>query len=439
MGAAESGPSGHQQHQQAETMMQNNLDIAKRLSKDLKIHRQKSDGILHQIGKDMFTHVMAPGNPRATPNRTSTIEIDGVTYELLDLIGKGGFGQVYKAQMRQKDRIVAVKVMKNDPSVREEVENEIHFLNLTKKLSIQKHPVIHYYGSKVTNQTIHIAMELAACDLLKFWIDEMQNANPRDKFFLGITVIIYVLRALTFLEKLEIIHGDIKPQNLVIVPKKNCFYIKLIDFGTMEKMDPLRAHLTVDASKAYSNFFVSPEFFRRNTKNLMARHLHKKSDAWAAGVMFYYFFLGRLPWKNESEYDNFCNDPDAQDIVVPDSGGFKAIIELLLKKNPDDRASAKSTLKQMKGHPALRTIIDSLNDTFCPIYDVLNMRVPDDIRDELGNDSVSEYFHSMSNLDTFSETCSARSCCARFKETIRRDARTLQIRSKLLQVFRWRT
>jgi serine/threonine protein kinase len=196
-------------------------------------------------------------------------------------------------------------------------------------------------------------------------------------------IIVYVLRALAFLEKLNIIHGDIKPQNLVIVPNDRCFCIKLIDFGTVEKMNTRRAQMTVEATKAFTLFFVSPEFLRRNANNLVSRHLHKKSDAWAAGVMFYLLFTGQLPWKDQFDYENFCNDRNAKDIVIPDIGGYKLIIELLLKKNPDERSSAKATLMQLKSHPVFGKIVQSLQENFCPVDDVCSMRVPDDVRQGL--------------------------------------------------------
>jgi serine/threonine protein kinase len=196
-------------------------------------------------------------------------------------------------------------------------------------------------------------------------------------------IIVYVLRALTFLEELNIIHGDIKPQNLVIVPNEQAFCIKLIDFGTVEKMNTLRAQQTVDASKGFTLFFVSPEFLKRNSKNLVSRHLHKKSDAWAAGVMFYLLFCGELPWKDQFDYENFCNDRNAKDIVVPDIGGYKMIIDLLLKKNPNERSSAKATLMQLKAHPAFGKIVQSLHENFCPVDDVCSMRVPNNVRQGL--------------------------------------------------------
>ncbi|CAF4748640.1 unnamed protein product, partial [Rotaria sp. Silwood1] len=279
------------------------------------------------------------------------IEIEGTTYEIVQFVNRGGFGEIYKAKVKNKNMMVAIKVMENTPGIQEEIRNEINFLRLTKQIPIDNHPIIEFYGSKLTKEGIFIAMELAACDLVTFWLNKVSEGDAQDIIVSGIIIIIYVLRALAFLEKLSIIHGDIKPQNLVIVPSEQGFCIKLIDFGTVEKMNTLRAHLTVDANKSHTLYFASPEFLHRNSKNIMSRRLHKKSDAWAAGVMFYLLFCGGLPWKDQYEYENFCNDKDAKDVAVPEDGGYKMIIELLLKKNPDDRSSAKDTLMQLKAHP----------------------------------------------------------------------------------------
>jgi serine/threonine protein kinase len=149
-------------------------------------------------------------------------------------------------------------------------------------------------------------------------------------------------------------------------------------------MNTMRAQLTVDANKAHTVFFASPEFLRRDSNNMITRHLNKKSDAWAAGVMFYILFFEKLPWEDQYDYENFCNNPRAKDIVVPQQGGYKLIIELLLKKNPKERSSAKATLMQIKSHPVLGTIVQSIEQIFYPVDDVCHMRVPDHVRQELG-------------------------------------------------------
>ena len=384
MGAKQSTNRLQSLERQQQQLMKEHADMAKRLADEQEKSKQQHDESVEQIGRLMLLLVAAAAAQQTTKKEEQLIEIEGVVYNVTELIDKGGFGQIYKAQAKNSDRVVAIKVMKNSPLIQRDIENEIRFLRITKKLSINPHPVIDYYGCKVTPDLIFISLELAHCDLLTFWFGGMKDREPTERFAFGLIIIMYTLRALTFLEKLNIIHGDIKPQNLVIVPGENTFYIKLIDFGTVEKMHTLRPQLTVDVNKAYTQFFAAPEFLRRDSKNLVSRRLHKKSDAWAAGVMFYLLFFESLPWQDEHDYENFVNDPRAKDIAVPGEGGYKLIIELLLKKNPDERASAKETLLQLKAHPVLGSVVTQLEESFYPVDDVCKIKVPDTIREEMG-------------------------------------------------------
>jgi serine/threonine protein kinase len=383
MGANNSKKKLAELEQQQKALMQQNADMAKRFAEQEEANKRQHQATVEQMAKMILLLAQASAEETVIRKENREIEIEGVTYELIEFVNRGGFGEVHKAKVKNKDMIVALKVMENAPGLQEEIKNEINFLRLTKRIPIDNHPIIEFYGSKVTKEGIFIAMELATCDLGTFWVNKVTNGEEDEIAVIGMIIIVYVLRALAFLEKLNIIHGDIKPQNLVIVPNDRCFCIKLIDFGTVEKMNTRRAQMTVEATKAFTLFFVSPEFLRRNANNLVSRHLHKKSDAWAAGVMFYLLFTGQLPWKDQFDYENFCNDRNAKDIVIPDIGGYKLIIELLLKKNPDERSSAKATLMQLKSHPVFGKIVQSLQENFCPVDDVCSMRVPDDVRQGL--------------------------------------------------------
>ena len=375
---------GASSSQQQQDLMRQNAEMARRLAQEKEKNRKQHEAHLQQMAK-MMALVAATTDAKPTQQKDrKTVQIENVQYELHDELSRGGFGVVYKAQAKNNNRWVAIKFMKNSPSLQREIENEIRFLRLTKKLKLEPHPVIDFCGAEITTDLIMISLELAQCDVLTFWFETLNGRSAEDKFLFGTIIIMYTLRALTFLERLNIIHGDIKPQNLVLVSRGETFCIKLIDFGTVEKMQTARPIMTVDASKAYTNFFVSPEFIKRDSRNLVSRRLHKKSDAWAAGVMFYLLFMRDLPWKDEHDYHNFVNDPDARDIVVPDIGGYKAIIELLLKKNPDKRASAKDTLLQLKNHPDFGALVAQLEKTFYPVDDVCKIRIPDDFREQIG-------------------------------------------------------
>jgi serine/threonine protein kinase len=379
MGGNSSKSDNGDEERRRESLIKRKADMVKHVAQD----RKQDDDTLDKMAKFLLVLVQSTNNNTITNDRKQ-IEIDGVHYTINQFINKGGFGEVYKAQRRDNHQNVAIKIMTNTASIREEIENEIKFLNLTKSIKIRNHPVIDYYGCKITNEQIFISMELAVCDLLTFWFDQIQTKDQTEKFIFGLIIIIYVLRALIFLEKLNIIHGDIKPQNLVIVEGNQCFYIKLIDFGTVEKMSTQRHQLTVDANKAHTIFFASPEFLKRDSNHMIARHLNKKSDAWAAGVMFYILFFETLPWKDQFDYENFCNDPHAKDIVVPQQGGYQLIIELLLKKNPKERSSAKATFMQIKSHPTMGNIVQTIQNRFYPVDDVCHMNIPDHVRQQLG-------------------------------------------------------
>lgn len=333
-------------------------------------------------------------------NERVEIKIGNTTYEILQYVSKGGFGKVYKAKVAHTDHIVAVKELIYEADVEAEIQREIKILRLTKRISIDNHPIIEYYGSKRINGFVIIAMEFAICDLYTFWKNNTFRETTEDITIPGMIIIIYVLRALAFLERISIIHGDIKPHNIVFVPNEPYFSIKLIDFGAVEKLNTMRSQITVDEDKVHSLYFASPEFMRYDSRNRISRRLHKTSDAWAAGVMFYQLFCDKLPWKTEDEYRNFCNDPNAEDIAVPISGEYRMIIELLLKKNPEKRSSAKATLIQLKAHPTFGKIVELLHKKFSPVDDVCDVVVPDEIRQELSK-LISRVISSLWRISGF--------------------------------------
>ncbi|CAF3292979.1 unnamed protein product [Rotaria sp. Silwood2] len=78
-----------------------------------------------------------------------------------------------------------------------------------------------------------------------------------------------------------------------------------------------------------------------------------------------------FPWEDEDDYDNFVSNPSARDIIVPQEAGCKPIIELLLKKNPEQRSSAEETLIKLKQHPLFGVIVETLEKKYYPVDDVL--------------------------------------------------------------------
>ena len=99
--------------------------------------------------------------------------------------------------------------------------------------------------------------------------------------------------------------------------------------------------------------------------------------------MFYYLLFDQLPWEDEYEYEAFIDDPYVSDIKVPESGGYQEILGMLLKKDPERRASAEETLLKLKRHPIFAPIVEALEKKFYPVDDVCKITVSEEIRQEL--------------------------------------------------------
>ncbi|CAF3695572.1 unnamed protein product [Rotaria sp. Silwood1] len=129
MGVDGSKLSKQQEKEQTDLLMQQNVELARHLShQQHAAHKSKHGSMINEVGKKMFANVKLKNNGATAENQMKQIEIEGVTYEIIDFISKGGFGQVYKAQARNSNRIVAIKIMQNKPDIREEIQNEINFL-----------------------------------------------------------------------------------------------------------------------------------------------------------------------------------------------------------------------------------------------------------------------------------------------------------------------
>ena len=383
MGARPSKAEIDQVERQQQLLKKHNADMAKQMADQEEFNKQQCQTVLEQMIEILLQVAESKIPEIILPNEKTEIFIEKTTYDILDYVNRGGFGEIYRAKVKNTDRIVAIKVLKNIPGLENEIKNEIAVLKITKRIHIDNHPIIEYYGSKTTGEGIFIAMEFALCDLHTFWKNKKFSEIVEHVTIFGTIIIVYVLRALAFLEKLNIIHGDIKPQNLVLVRCRKFFCIKLIDFGAAEKLNTQLTRVSVDAGKVHTLYFASPEFLRSDSNNGASKQLHKRSDAWAAGVMFYFLFCGTFPWTDQLEYRHFCNDRYAKDIIVPGGDGYRMIIELLLRKNPNDRSSATETLLQLKEHPEFRKTVKLLDKNVCPVDDVCHMIVADDVRQDL--------------------------------------------------------
>lgn len=208
--------------------------------------------------------------------------LDG-RYEIEEIIGIGGMAVVYKAYDTIDDRIVAVKILKDEFLANEEFRRR--FKNESKAIAVLSHPnIVKVYDVSYREQIQYIVMEYVEGITLKEYINQQGIINTREAVFFTIQV----LRALQHAHDKGIVHRDIKPQNILLL--KNGA-IKVTDFGI--------ARFSASETKTMTNstigsvHYISPEQARGD-------YTDDKTDIYSVGVMLYEMLTGRVPFESDN-------------------------------------------------------------------------------------------------------------------------------------------
>ena len=210
-------------------------------------------------------------------------EIIAGKYEVLQTIGRGGMGTVYKAVQRNLDRVVAIKMLSeelaSDPEFRARFQQEA---TVVARLS---HPsIVAVYDIEPHNHTFCIIMEYLEGENLQAKIDRDVSLSERDVVLIGAQV----ARALGYAHSQGIIHRDIKPDNIHVTPKG---VAKVMDFGIARFLDSkLKTQTGISMGTPK---FMSPE-------QVTGKNVDGQTDLYSLGVCLYYCLAGRPPFDGEN-------------------------------------------------------------------------------------------------------------------------------------------
>ena len=208
--------------------------------------------------------------------------LDG-RYEIREIIGIGGMAVVYKAYDCIEDRIVAVKILKEEFISNEEFINR--FKNESKAIAVLNHPnIVKVYDVSFGDLIQYIVMEYVDGITLKQYINQQTDMRWKDAVYLTIQV----LRALQHAHDKGIVHRDVKPQNIMLLSDGT---IKVTDFGIARFARSQQKTMTDKAIG--SVHYISPEQAR-------GEQTDEKADIYSVGVMLYEMLTGRLPFEAES-------------------------------------------------------------------------------------------------------------------------------------------
>jgi len=216
-------------------------------------------------------------------SKQNFIKIDhGSIYDSYDLkarLGKGSFGEVWKAEEKISKNQVAVKIipkknLKNDKEILNQIKIEY---DLLKKMD---HPnIMRIYGAFENQFNIYIVCELLSGDTI---LSKNQNKvlNEKEVAFL----FSQILKALAYCHERKIVHRDIKPENCVYDDNTKT-NLKLIDFGLSAVIHDDKGFKEILGSPLY----MAPEIISNKLYN-------EKIDIWSLGIMMYIFLAGRYPY-----------------------------------------------------------------------------------------------------------------------------------------------
>lgn len=205
-------------------------------------------------------------------------KLDG-RYEITELIGVGGMADVYKAMDILENKVVAVKILKNEFANDEEFLRR--FRNESKAIAVLSHPnIVKVLDVGFTEKIQFIVMEYIDGITLKEFMEQQGVLKWKDSMHF----IIQILRALQHAHDRGIVHRDIKPQNIMLFPDGA---IKVMDFGIARFAR--EEGRTLSDKAIGSVHYISPEQARGETTD-------EKSDIYSVGIMLYEMLTGTKPY-----------------------------------------------------------------------------------------------------------------------------------------------
>jgi serine/threonine protein kinase/tetratricopeptide (TPR) repeat protein len=259
-------------------------------------------------------------------------EVLGGRYEILQLLGEGGMGAVYKAQDRELDRPVALKLirpeMASNPSILARFKQE---LLLSRQVTHKN--VIRIFDLGDADGVKFITMEFVEGRDLRALIQEKETFSPEE----AVEIMQQVCQALEAAHSVGVIHRDLKPQNIM---QDQSGRILVMDFGLARTMEG--DGMTQVGALVGTMEYMSPE-------QALAKELDQRSDLFTAGLILYEMLTGKMPFRAESALASLIKRTQERAIPVSDldntiPGRLSAVVSKCLERDPALRYQTASEM-----------------------------------------------------------------------------------------------
>lgn len=247
-------------------------------------------------------------------------------YKLLEPLGKGGMAVVYRARDLMLERLVAVKVLRQDYSSDKSFQER--FRQEAKAAANLSHPNIvtmHDFG--LDHKQLFLVMEYVPGTDLKTLIKQRGRFTPEE----ALPLLIQACAGIGYAHRAGLVHCDVKPQNMLVTPDMR---LKVADFGIA------RALSTIHPDEKSEVVWGSPQYFA--PEQAAGAAPSPASDVYSLGIIMYEMLIGSLPFQGATATDlarlHLEGEPPLLSEMIPEiSPTLEQILKKILSKEPSQR------------------------------------------------------------------------------------------------------
>ncbi|MGO9468563.1 MAG: serine/threonine protein kinase [Isosphaeraceae bacterium] len=257
-----------------------------------------------------------------------TLKIPG--YQILQKLGKGSMGIVYKAKQLSVDRVVAIKVLLDALAQNKEfIKRFEREAKIAAKLSHNN--VVNAIDAGELNGHYYFVMEYVEGPTIKDFLDQNKTFEETE----ALRIVLAIAEALKHANQRGLIHRDIKPENVILTRDGA---VKLADLGLARLTDDEKWGLAEAGMAIGTPYYISPEQVRGQT------NVDIRADIYSLGATLYHMVTGKVPYGGETPNEVMRKHVDPNVTMIPPdhlntklSGGLGMVVETMMAKNREHR------------------------------------------------------------------------------------------------------
>ncbi|MBX9570331.1 MAG: serine/threonine protein kinase [Candidatus Obscuribacterales bacterium] len=264
-------------------------------------------------------------------------------YQLLEEVGAGGMGLVYKAKQQGLERIVAIKIL--EPTLVSDNDSLARFEREARSISLLNHiHIASFYSYGIhESHAPYIAMEFLEGKNLKSLIQETDDGLEWQR---AAKICLQICDAMDYAHSQGVVHRDLKPNNIILLSSPQADWVKVVDFGLAKLADLTdsgKQRLTKTGELLGSVDYLSPE-------QCLGRQTDQRSDIYSLACILFEMLTGRTPFESDNPIGQIHKHANEESPLITTVSqklfppGLELLIKKSLAKDPADRYQSMADL-----------------------------------------------------------------------------------------------